>query len=81
MLEHPWIANVMQHKVDMAYWMRKVWGWPKVKKSGERFVDASVECLQWLNTKFTSTSRPSSSRSDHPSLDASMASLSIASEA
>lgn len=63
MLEHPWIANVMQHKVDMAYWMRKVWGWPKVKKSGE------------------STSRPSSSRSDHPSLDASMASLSIASEA
>lgn len=29
MLEHPWIVNVMQHKLDMAYWMRKVWKWRK----------------------------------------------------
>ncbi|KAI0743542.1 kinase-like protein [Daedaleopsis nitida] len=35
MLEHPWIVSVMQHKVDMAYWMRKVWGWPKVKKTAD----------------------------------------------
>ncbi|KAI0930269.1 hypothetical protein AcW1_009007 [Taiwanofungus camphoratus] len=35
MLAHPWIVNVMQHEVNMAYWMRKVWGWPKSRKSGE----------------------------------------------
>ncbi|KAI0675311.1 kinase-like protein [Trametes maxima] len=63
MLEHPWIVNMMQQKVDMAYWMRKVWG--------------------WKNNKSHSSSRPSSSRSDHPSssLDSSMASLSISSDA
>ncbi|RPD74306.1 kinase-like protein [Lentinus tigrinus ALCF2SS1-7] len=58
MLAHPWIVNVMQHELDMAYWMRKVWGWKSSKKSGER-------------------SRPSTSRSEHSSLDASMASLAI----
>ena len=42
MLEHPWIVNVMQHELDMAYWMRKVWGWKTNKKSGERFVDATA---------------------------------------
>ncbi|KAH9858717.1 kinase-like protein [Lenzites betulinus] len=31
MLEHPWIVNMMQQKVDMAYWMRKVWGWKNSK--------------------------------------------------
>ena len=48
MLEHPWIANVMQNKVDMAYWMRKVWGWPKVKKQGERSVDGIVRQVEML---------------------------------
>ena len=36
MLEHPWIVSVMQHKIDMAYWMRKVWGWPKDRKKSDR---------------------------------------------
>ncbi|KAI8993020.1 kinase-like protein [Trametes punicea] len=57
MLEHPWIVNMMQQKVDMAYWMRKVWG--------------------WKNSKSHSGSRPGSSRSEQPSLDSSMSSLSI----
>ncbi|EJF65321.1 kinase [Dichomitus squalens LYAD-421 SS1] len=35
MLEHPWIVSVMQHKLDMAYWMRKVWGWPRDRKKGD----------------------------------------------
>ncbi|TFY53066.1 hypothetical protein EVJ58_g9655, partial [Rhodofomes roseus] len=35
MLEHPWIKNVMQHEVNMAVWIRKVWGWPKSRQSGE----------------------------------------------
>ncbi|OJT10437.1 MAP kinase kinase skh1/pek1 [Trametes pubescens] len=62
MLEHPWIVSMMQQKVDMAYWMRKVWG--------------------WKNQKSHSSSRPSSSRSEHPSsLDSSMAGLTINSDA
>ncbi|KAI0728131.1 kinase [Fomitopsis betulina] len=35
LLEHPWIANVMQHEVNMAVWIRKVWGWPKTRSAGE----------------------------------------------
>ncbi|KAI9062895.1 kinase-like protein [Trametes sanguinea] len=62
MLEHPWIVAMMQQKVDMAYWMRKVWGWKNTKSHG-------------------SASRPGSSRSEHPSLDSSMANLSINSDA
>ncbi|CDO77324.1 hypothetical protein BN946_scf184775.g14 [Trametes cinnabarina] len=31
MLQHPWIVTMMQQKVDMAYWMRKVWGWKNTK--------------------------------------------------
>ncbi|KAI0823637.1 kinase-like protein [Trametes gibbosa] len=62
MLQHPWIVNMMQQKVDMAYWMRKVWGWKNKSHSG--------------------TSRPGSSRSDPASsLDSSMSSLSISSDA
>ncbi|KAI0358436.1 kinase-like protein [Trametes cingulata] len=34
MLEHPWIVAMMQQKVDMAYWMRKVWGWKNNKSHG-----------------------------------------------
>ncbi|KAI0374036.1 Pkinase-domain-containing protein [Pilatotrama ljubarskyi] len=34
MLEHPWIVAMMQQKVDMAYWMRKVWGWKNSKSHG-----------------------------------------------
>lgn len=60
MLEHPWIVNVMQHKLDMAYWMRKVWKWRKNESTSQ-----------------APPSRPGSSRSNRPSLDASIASLSI----
>ncbi|KAH9949547.1 kinase-like protein [Amylocystis lapponica] len=35
MLDHPWIVSVMQHEVNMAKWMRMVWGWPKSRKSGD----------------------------------------------
>ncbi|KAL6310358.1 kinase [Sparassis latifolia] len=38
MLTHPWIVNVMQSDVNMAYWMRKVWGWPKSRKSSDTCV-------------------------------------------
>ncbi|KAH9892577.1 kinase-like protein [Cubamyces lactineus] len=57
MLEHPWIVSMMQQKVDMAYWMRKVWGWKNPKSHG--------------------SSRPSSSRSEQPLLDSSMANLTL----
>ncbi|RDX55097.1 kinase-like protein [Lentinus brumalis] len=65
MLEHPWIVNVMQHELDMAYWMRKVWGWKSSKKSGE-------------SRSRPGTSRSEQSNS---SLDASMANLAINSDA
>ncbi|KAF9521534.1 kinase-like protein [Crepidotus variabilis] len=29
MLLHPWINTVMRQEVNMARWMRTVWGWPK----------------------------------------------------
>ncbi|KAI0081260.1 kinase-like protein [Panus rudis PR-1116 ss-1] len=29
LLQHPWIAKVMQNNVNMATWIRQVWGWPK----------------------------------------------------
>lgn len=31
MLAHPWIISTMAQELSMAYWMRKVWGWPKRK--------------------------------------------------
>jgi len=33
MLSHPWIVSVMQQDVNMARWIREVWGWPKPKKA------------------------------------------------
>ncbi|PCH43778.1 kinase [Wolfiporia cocos MD-104 SS10] len=35
MLAHPWIVNIMQHEVNMASWMRQVWGWRKSGRTGE----------------------------------------------
>ncbi|EED81681.1 candidate kinase [Postia placenta Mad-698-R] len=35
MLAHPWIVNIMLHEVNMASWMRQVWGWRKSRKAGE----------------------------------------------
>ncbi|KAG7446311.1 kinase-like protein [Guyanagaster necrorhizus] len=29
MLEHRWIVGVMKQEVNMARWIRQVWGWPK----------------------------------------------------
>jgi len=29
MLEHRWISNMMRQEVDMARWIRQVWGWPQ----------------------------------------------------
>ncbi|TFY74154.1 hypothetical protein EWM64_g9858 [Hericium alpestre] len=29
MLSHPWIVNLMKQEVNMARWIREVWGWPK----------------------------------------------------
>jgi len=60
LLEHAWIKSVMEHEVNMAYWIRKVWGWPKPpsRRSGDNHQQ----------------SRPSSSRSEL-SVEASMASM------
>ncbi|KAH7322339.1 kinase-like domain-containing protein [Rhizoctonia solani] len=33
MLEHPWIQESMARKLDMAKWIREVWGWEKPPKS------------------------------------------------
>ncbi|THH31791.1 hypothetical protein EUX98_g2406 [Antrodiella citrinella] len=61
LLEHPWIVAATQNKVNMAYWLRKVWGWPApMRKSGD-----------------ASSSRPGSSRSEANSLDATMAGMRI----
>ncbi|CAE6475439.1 unnamed protein product [Rhizoctonia solani] len=32
MLEHPWIQESMARKLDMAKWIREVWGWEKPPK-------------------------------------------------
>ncbi|CAE6455563.1 unnamed protein product [Rhizoctonia solani] len=33
MLQHPWIQESMARKLDMAKWIREVWGWEKPPKS------------------------------------------------
>ena len=77
MLEHPWIVSMMPQKVDMAYWMRKVWGWKNTKSHGyDRSAMPHVLSLTLLYAPISS-SRPSSSRSEQPSLDSSMANLTI----
>ncbi|CAL1707640.1 unnamed protein product [Somion occarium] len=35
LLSHPWIVNVMQRHVNMASWIRQVWGWPNTRRSGD----------------------------------------------
>ncbi|KAH8107900.1 kinase-like protein [Cristinia sonorae] len=36
LLDHPWIVSATQTKVNMAYWLRKVWDWPApARKSGD----------------------------------------------
>ncbi|TCD71264.1 Protein kinase C signaling pathway involved MAPKK protein [Steccherinum ochraceum] len=36
LLDHPWIVAATQNKVNMAYWVRKVWGWPApTRRSGD----------------------------------------------
>ncbi|KDQ53463.1 hypothetical protein JAAARDRAFT_136776 [Jaapia argillacea MUCL 33604] len=32
LLSHPWIVRNMQQEVNMARWIREVWGWPKPPK-------------------------------------------------
>ncbi|TDL26154.1 kinase-like protein [Rickenella mellea] len=39
MLAHPWIVDIMKKEVNMARWIREVWGWPKpVRKSRDGYV-------------------------------------------
>ncbi|KAF8814531.1 kinase-like protein [Phlegmacium glaucopus] len=38
MLAHPWIVNVMKQEVQMSRWIRQVWGWPKPKRSKDKYV-------------------------------------------
>jgi len=33
MLQHVWIITVMKQEVNMARWIRTVWGWPKPRRS------------------------------------------------
>jgi len=35
MLSHPWIVSIMKEEVNMASWMRRLWGWQKSRKAGE----------------------------------------------
>ncbi|TFK54231.1 kinase-like protein [Heliocybe sulcata] len=35
MLRHPWLVRIMQQEVNMARWIREVWGWPKPSKRGQ----------------------------------------------
>jgi mitogen-activated protein kinase kinase len=32
LLEHRWVVAVMQQDINMARWIREVWGWPKPRK-------------------------------------------------
>ncbi|GJE92151.1 kinase-like protein [Phanerochaete sordida] len=49
LLTHPWIVKIMQQEVNMAFWLRKVWGWKKEKRaddsrpSSSRGPQASIE--------------------------------------
>ncbi|RDB24769.1 MAP kinase kinase MKK2/SSP33 [Hypsizygus marmoreus] len=56
MLAHPWVVNAMKQEVQMARWIRQVWGWPK---PGRRSDGSSVS-----RPTTGSGSRPSSSRAD-----------------
>lgn len=39
LLDHLWIKTAMQNTVNMAYWLRKVWGWPaSTRRSGDKYV-------------------------------------------
>lgn len=38
LLTHPWIVKVMQQEVNMAFWLRKVWGWKKEKRQDDSYV-------------------------------------------
>jgi hypothetical protein len=39
MLAHRWIVKIMKMEVNMAKWVREVWGWPKpTRKSKDTFV-------------------------------------------
>lgn len=38
MLAHPWIVNVMKQEVQMSRWIRQVWGWPKPRRSKDKYV-------------------------------------------
>jgi len=53
MQSHPWIVRIMKQEVNMARWIREVWGWPK--PSSRKSKDSS--------------SRPSSSRRDPSGLE------------
>jgi len=55
MLTHPWIVSVMKQEVNMARWIRQVWGWQKPSRKSEGTTSRP-------NTG--SNSRPSSSRAD-----------------
>ncbi|KAF7321731.1 STE/STE7 protein kinase [Mycena kentingensis (nom. inval.)] len=36
MLAHPWIVDTMKQEVHMAKWIRKVWNWPKTRRSRDQ---------------------------------------------
>ncbi|TFY62248.1 hypothetical protein EVG20_g6769, partial [Dentipellis fragilis] len=35
MLSHPWVVNLMKQEINMARWIREVWGWPKPSRKSK----------------------------------------------
>ncbi|KAA1476098.1 kinase-like protein [Dentipellis sp. KUC8613] len=35
MLAHPWVVGLMKQEVNMARWIREVWGWPKPSRKSK----------------------------------------------
>ena len=45
LLEHEWVVRVMTQEVNMARWVREVWGWPKQTSTRKTTKESYVSFL------------------------------------
>lgn len=50
LLQHPWIVKIMQKEVNMALWLRKVWGWKK--RPEDRYASLPITPLLFASHPF-----------------------------
>jgi hypothetical protein len=57
MLKHPWIQESMARKLDMAKWIREVWGWEKpIRPKRSSQTSQLVRCVRFELLYFASFS-------------------------